>query len=196
MKTIDLEKNKYNKVLENIVNALNNCKIIAVPTDTIYGLSALASDRKAIDKVYKTKNRSYEKKFILLVSDLAMAKKYAKINSKQEKYLDSVWPGPVTVILEAKKSAINLSSEEGSIAMRNPNSKFLIDIIKKVNQAIISTSVNISNHNNLNSAREIQKYFQDKKNKPDLIINSELGINKPSIIVNIIDINNPIILRK
>jgi L-threonylcarbamoyladenylate synthase len=146
--------------------------------------------------VYKTKNRSYEKKFILLVSDLAMAKKYAKINSKQEKYLDSVWPGPVTVILEAKKSAINLSSEEGSIAMRNPNSKFLIDIIKKVNQAIISTSVNISNHNNLNSAREIQKYFQDKKNKPDLIINSELGINKPSIIVNIIDINNPIILRK
>ncbi len=196
MKVIDIEKNKYNKVLEIISDSLNKSEIITIPTDTIYGLSALASDKKAIDKVYKVKNRPYEKKFILLVSDLEMAKKYAKINSKQEKYLQSVWPGPVTVVLEAKSSAKDLSSKEGTIVIRNPNSNFLIDIIKKVNEAIISTSVNISSYDNLNRAVEIQEYFQAKKNKPDLIINSEVGVNKSSIIVNITDINNPIILRR
>ncbi|HKK54510.1 MAG TPA: L-threonylcarbamoyladenylate synthase [Patescibacteria group bacterium] len=196
MKIIDIKKIKYNKVLEIISDSLNKSEIITIPTDTIYGLSALASDKKAIDKVYKVKNRPYEKKFILLVSDLEMAKKYAKINSKQEKYLQSVWPGPVTVILEAKSLAKDLSSKEGAIAIRNPNSNFLIDVIKKVDEAIISTSVNISSHDNLNRAVEIQEYFQAKKNKPDLIINSDVGANKSSIIVNITDINNPIILRR
>lgn len=196
MKIIDVENLKYNKVLNLVFNSLNNSELIAVPTDTIYGLSALSSDKKAIEKIYKIKKRPQDKKFILLVSDLEMAKKYAKINSKQEIYLKSVWPGPITVILEAKTTAKDLSSKEGTIAIRNPGSNFLIDVIKKVNEAIVSTSVNTSGDNNLNSALEINKYFQDKKDKPDLIIKSESGAYKSSRIVNIIDINNPIILRK
>jgi L-threonylcarbamoyladenylate synthase len=196
MKIIDIEKNQYNKVLELISESLNNSEVIATPTDTIYGLSALALDKKAVAKIYKIKNRAPEKKFILLVSDLEMAKKYAKINSKQEKYLESVWPGPITVILETKNTAKDLSSKEGSIALRNPGYDFLNDLIKKVGGPIVSTSVNISSHNSLNSALEIKEYFQDKKNKPELIINSKPGAYKSSRIVNIIDINNPITLRK
>ena len=196
MKIIDVEKNEYSKVLKVVSSALNKSKVIATPTDTIYGLSALASDKEAIDKVYKVKNRPQDKKFIILVSDLEMAKKYAKINSKQEKYLESVWPGPITVILETKNTAKDLSSKEGSIALRNPGYDFLNDLIKKVGGPIVSTSVNISSHNSLNSALEIKEYFQDKKNKPELIINSKPGAYKSSRIVNIIDINNPITLRK
>jgi|AntRauTorcE11897_2_1112592.scaffolds.fasta_scaffold12213_3 L-threonylcarbamoyladenylate synthase len=196
MKIIDVEKNEYSKVLKVVSSALNKSKVIATPTDTIYGLSALASDKEAIDKVYKVKNRPQDKKFIILVSDLEMAKKYAKINSKQEIYLQSIWPGPITVVLEAKSTAKHLSSKKGTIAIRNPGSNFLIDIIKKVSGAIVSTSVNISSYDNLNSALEIQKYFKDKENKPDLIIKSNSLAYKSSRIVNIIDINNPIILRK
>ncbi|MFP4515000.1 MAG: L-threonylcarbamoyladenylate synthase [Parcubacteria group bacterium] len=196
MKIINIDKNKYNNHLELISNYLNNSQVIATPTDTIYGLSALASDTAAIDKVYKIKNRAPEKKFILLVSDLEMAKKYAKINKKQEIYLQSVWPGPITVVLEAKTAAKDLSSKKETIAIRNPNFNFLIDIIKKVNCPLISTSVNTSGNKNLNSALEINKYFQEKEYKPDLIINAKPGGYKSSRVLDIIDINNPIILRK
>jgi L-threonylcarbamoyladenylate synthase len=196
MKIIDIEKNKYNKILEFVSKSLNNSEVIATPTDTIYGLSALSSDEKAIDKVYKIKNRSQDKKFIILVSDLEMAKKYAKIDKKQAIYLQSIWPGPITVILEAKSIAKHLSLKEGTIAIRMPGSNFLIDLIKKIKEPIISTSVNISNHSNLNSALDIEKYFKNKDNQPDLIINSDSGAYKSSRIINITDINNPIILRK
>ncbi|MCF7794793.1 threonylcarbamoyl-AMP synthase [Patescibacteria group bacterium] len=197
MKIIDTEENKYEKNIEIICTALNNSKVIAIATDTIYGLSAVALDKKAVDKVYKIKNRSQEKKFILLVSDLEMAKKYAKINNKQEKYLESIWPGPITVVLEAKNTVVNdLALKEGSIAIRNPGSVFLIDIIKKINNPIISTSVNTSGNNSLNSVLDIKELFQNKNNKPDLIIKSKPGAYKSSRVVNIIDINNPIILRK
>jgi tRNA A37 threonylcarbamoyladenosine synthetase subunit TsaC/SUA5/YrdC len=125
-----------------------------------------------------------------------MAKKYAKINNKQEIYLKSIWPGPITVILEAKTTAKHLSPKEGTIAIRNPRFNFLIDIIKKLNEAIISTSVNISGNNNFNSALEINQFFKVKINKPDIIIKSQTNTYKSSRIVNIIDINNPIILRK
>jgi tRNA A37 threonylcarbamoyladenosine synthetase subunit TsaC/SUA5/YrdC len=77
-----------------------------------------------------------------------------------------------------------------------PGSNFLIDLIKKIKEPIISTSVNISNHSNLNSALDIEKYFKNKDNQPDLIINSDSGAYKSSRIINITDINNPIILRK
>jgi tRNA A37 threonylcarbamoyladenosine synthetase subunit TsaC/SUA5/YrdC len=77
-----------------------------------------------------------------------------------------------------------------------PGSNFLIDLIKKIKEPIISTSVNISSHSNLNSALDIEHYFKDKNNQPDLIINSDSGAYKSSRIINITDINNPIILRK
>lgn len=196
MKIIDIKKNKYNNVLELVSKSLKNSEVIATPTDTIYGLSALSSDEKAIERVYNIKNRSQDKKFIILVSDLEMAKKYAKIDKKQAIYLQSIWPGPITVILEAKSIAKHLSLKEGTIAVRMPDSNFLIDLIKKIKEPIISTSVNISSYSNLNSALDIEKYFKNKNNQPDLIINSDSGAYKSSRIVNIIDINNPIILRK
>lgn len=196
MKIIDIKKNKYNNVLELVSKSLKNSEVIATPTDTIYGLSALSSDEKAIERVYNIKNRSQDKKFIILVSDLEMAKKYAKIDKKQAIYLQSIWPGPITVILEAKSIAKHLSLKEGTIAVRMPDSNFLIDLIKKIKEPIISTSVNISSYSNLNSALDIEHYFKDKNNQPDLIINSDSGAYKSSRIVNIIDINNPIILRK
>jgi len=196
MEIIDIEKKKYNKMLELVSKSLINSEVIATPTDTIYGLSALGSDRKALDNVYKIKNRPQNKKFIILVSDLEMAKKYAKINKKQSVYLESIWPGPITVILEAKAIARDLSLKEKTIALRMPGSNFLIDLIKKIKEPIISTSVNTSSFKNLNNALDIANYFKDKNNKPDLIIRSDVGTYKSSRIVDIIDINNPIILRK
>ena len=196
MNLVDIEKNKYTKLLSLVFDALKSSQVIAVPTDTIYGFSALASDKIAIKKIYNIKNRPEDKKFILLVSSLEMAKKYANIDNKQAKYLESVWPGPITVVLKVKDKYSFLGSKEGTIAIRYPNLDLLIDIINRVNEAIVSTSVNISSQDNLNKALDIENYFQDKKYKPDLIVKAKSGGYKSSRIVNIVDINNPIILRK
>ena len=79
MEYIKVDNNNPNKkFLDKIVEFLKKGKVIAYPTDTIYGLGCDALNMPAIKKIYKIKQR-HGKGFIILVSSLAMAKKYCKI---------------------------------------------------------------------------------------------------------------------
>jgi len=202
MDIIDLQNNKNNKdlLIDNLVKTLKEDKVLVLPTDTIYGLSAWCHSKKAIDKVFKIKKRPKNKTFILLISDLKMLEEYAIINNEQRDYLKKIWPGPITVILKAKKSISNISASDGTVAIRLPDSKLLQNIIAKLGSAIVSTSVNINKEKSLNNIENIKERFKNETKKPDLIIKNDLKNDskndKSSQIINLLDINNPLIVRK
>ncbi|NCD01097.1 threonylcarbamoyl-AMP synthase [bacterium] len=207
MEVLNIKEDFSKSDLNLIYNNLKNNKIVALPTDTIFGFSSLASKKSIVDKIFLIKKRPKNKTFILLFSSLNMVKKYCIVNSEQGNYLKNVWPGRVTVILKSKKSnSLSYLAKENSFAVRVPDISFLRSIIKKLKEPVISTSANLSGENNINSGEEIYKSWLKEKYKPDLIIfkkeksdsnkQKKNQLVKPSKIIDLRDINNIKVLRK
>jgi L-threonylcarbamoyladenylate synthase len=87
--------NKKNKIFKEeidlIVDYFRKGKVVVYPTDTIYGLGCLATNKKAIKRIYKIKKREKGKALLILVSSLAMVKKYCYVSKEQEKFLRMAW---------------------------------------------------------------------------------------------------------
>ncbi|MCG2701166.1 threonylcarbamoyl-AMP synthase [Candidatus Parcubacteria bacterium] len=181
--------------INEIVNNFKQGKVIAYPTDTIYGLGCLATDKRAVKKIYKIKKRDKKKPLLILASSFGMVRKYCFLSMAQERFLKNKWPGPVSVVLRAKSLLPKeLTGGKGSIAVRMPKNNFLIKTIRRVGAPIVSTSLNISGKKNIIKPDNLENYF--KARKPDLIVNAGALRGKPSRLVDIRDINNIKILRK
>jgi len=192
---VDL-KNIKKSDLDFVIKILKDGKVAVLPTDTIYGLSALAADEKALKKIYKIKKREKKKSLLILVKSYCMLKKYCRVSKKQDEYLRKIWPGPVTVILQHKGNLPTvLTGGADSVAVRLPKNDFLIKIIKGVDQPLVSTSLNLSGRPVLDNLAGIEKCF--KTAQPDLLVDAgKAKRKKPSRLIDLRDINNIKILRK
>ncbi len=160
------------------VKKLKNNGIIAIPTDTIYGLSCLPNNAH---KLIKLKNRTNNKGLILIANDLQYFTKYINIetiNMLKKKYQQTT--SPTTFIVHSKKN-ITFGVKQ-TIAVRLVDNKLITMICKLTNSAIISSSVNISGKNNAKTIVKLKVYFG---NKIDYII-APNNCNKPSVIINLI----------
>ncbi|MBA3047535.1 threonylcarbamoyl-AMP synthase [Patescibacteria group bacterium] len=196
MKEIKINLNKITKPeIDLIAEYFKQGKVIAYPTDTIYGLGCLATDKKAIKRIYRIKKRNKKNPLLILASSFGMVRKYCFLSMAQERFLKNKWPGPVSVVLRAKSLLPKeLTGGKGSIAVRMPKNNFLIKTIRRVGAPIVSTSLNISGKKNIIKPDNLENYFETRK--PDLIINAGELKSKPSRLVDIRDINNIKILRK
>lgn len=188
-------------IIDLVSGSLHIGQVLVLPTDTIYGLSCLADNSKAIKKIYHLKKRDAKKPLLLLVDGLKMAKKYVIISARQEKLLKKIWAkrqSPCTVILKNKnKLPQELARGSDGLALRLPKSKFLIKIIGKVNCPLVSTSVNLSGQKNITNLRQLNRYFPKKNNRPDLIIDAGPSPKRrPSRLIDLRNETEPIIIRK
>ncbi len=181
-----------------IAKELKKGKVVICPTDTVYGLLADATDKKAVEKVFKIKKRPKNKALPIFVRNLKMAKELAKIDKNQEKFLKSVWPGKVTVVLKRKAKSEKrkiYGVEKETIALRVPNYKLVLDLLKKTNKPLTGTSANISNQAASGDIKEVLKQFEGQKLQFDLIIDAgNLPKSKASIVIDLIA-SPPKILR-
>ncbi len=177
------------EAIKKIAQVLKQGKIIAYPTDTVYGLGCQATNEEAISRLYKIKKRALSKPAIILVNGLAMAKKFAHINQEQEKFLSSIWPGPVTVILKSRRRLpLALQSNDGGIALRLPKSLFIVKVITEINCPLVSTSLNVSGRKVFVRPMGLRKQFGC--NLPGLAIDAGPLKGKPSQVIDIREINN------
>lgn len=182
-----------------ILSALLKKEVVVLPTDTIYGLSCLASSLAAIKHIYKIKKRNRNKPLIILVSSLAMLKKYAFVSSGQLDFLKENWlksKRPTTVILRSRKNLPSeTSSRETSLAVRLPKSIFLIKIIKKIGEPIVSTSLNLSHEDNLLDLKFLPNYFTKEKYIKLVVDTGPCLRKKASRLIDLRQIKHPVILR-
>src|SRR3989344_4990898 len=97
-----MEVIKQQKALSKAVLAIEKGKAIICPTDTVYGFLADATNKKAVDRIFKIKKRPKQKPLPVFVKNLKMAKSIAVINKGQESFLKKYWPGRITAILKIK----------------------------------------------------------------------------------------------
>lgn len=132
-----------------------------IPTDTLYGIVASARDEVAVEKVYALRKRSPDKPVIVLIASYEQLEKIVDISAEAEKYLKSVWPGPISVVLPCdKKEYFYLHRGTNSIAFRMPANETLQKLLLDVGP-LIAPSANIEGMSPATTIEEAQAYFGD-----------------------------------
>ncbi|MCA9356527.1 threonylcarbamoyl-AMP synthase [Candidatus Nomurabacteria bacterium] len=170
------------------MKAKKSSKIFVLPTDTLYGICTSAFDKKSVQKIYDLKGRDENKPFIILISKVSDLEKFGiekDVIKKNKKFLDSVWPGKVSVILPLSKSAIKkytyLHRGTNKLAFRLPRKKITQTYIKKYGP-LVAPSANTQGKKPSENIKEAKKYFGDSV---DLYVAGGRLVGKPSTILEI-----------
>jgi len=186
MKIIKFKKIDTKEIIDKTINVLKNGGIVVFPTDTIYGLLADATNKKAVDKLFQIKKRDFKKPLPIFVSDISVARNLAILGSKEEDFLKKNWPGQITVVLKRKKTNKEIyGTKKDTIALRIPDFPLLNEVLKKINRPLTGTSANISGKHHCSSIKEAVEQFRDKY-KPDFVVDfGLLPSRKPSKIIDL-----------
>ena len=173
------------KELDEIINILNNDGLIIFPTDTVYGLACNCFSEKAINKIFDIKKRAKYKPINVLTDSYdKILKVVDKINPKEEKIIKKYMPGALTIILDKKKTVPDiLTASLPTIGVRIPNNKIALEILKRVDYPLATTSANISGKE---AGIKINDFINEFDGKVDAIIDGgETEIKKASTIVRV-----------
>ncbi|CAG4931956.1 unnamed protein product [Colias eurytheme] len=140
---------------------LSNGYVIAVPTDTIYGLACSANCQDAIKKLYAIKGRDSAKPVAICVSNISDVRKWGQAEHLSDNLLTSLLPGPVTVVLEKTERLNNpyLNPMTTKIGIRIPNHSFINKVTNVFDMPVALTSANSSNEPSSLTVKEFEHLF-------------------------------------
>ena len=181
--------------IDEAVKLLAAGKLVAFPTETVYGLGAIATNEKAVKSVYAAKGRPSDNPLIVTVSDEAMVSDYAKeIPERAQKLMKHFWPGPLTILLFVKPNALPKAVTGGldTVAFRCPDDKLTHDLISKLGYPIVGPSANTSTKPSPTTAQHV---YHDLNGKISGIIDG--GPTRVGLESTIIDLSveTPVVLR-
>ena len=138
-------KNSIQLASRSLLNGLT----IILPTDTVYGIAALAEDEKAVEKIFKIKKRPKSLPLIIFVKSIKDAAKIAKFSPLDMVLAKKLWPGPLTLILKKKKSKIyNGDKRLSKIGIRIPKNNTVLALLNKIKKPLATTSANLHKERN------------------------------------------------
>ncbi len=181
-KIINGEQNAVCKAVE----LLNKQQVVALPTETVYGLAARCDSEQGVAEIFRIKNRPSDNPMILHCDGLEMAKKY--ILNPDDRFLclaNHFWPGPLTIV--AKRSAmVNdvVTAGQDTVAIRVPANNIFRDIITACNVPIAAPSANISGRPSPTDAQEV---YRQLNGKIDLIVdggNCTVGVESTIVLLD------------
>ena len=192
---IDFKEKIDDGKLQKIAQVIKDGGVAVFPTETVYGIGVNGTNENAIKKLYKIKNRPYDKPISLLVNSFDMINKVAKdISDTEYKLMKAFFPGPLTIILNKKAIVPNiLTANTNTVGIRMPENEIALKLIKYANVPIATSSSNISGKPSRTNVQDIMRDFEDEV---DIYIDegkSKIGL--ASTVVQIID-NKLHILRK
>lgn len=174
--------------------ALENSKVIAVPTETVYGLAGNALDESSLNAIFKIKGRPLFNPLIIHANCTKSAEKYAFFNPLALKLAENFWPGPLTIVLPKKEVIPDLvTAGLDSVAIRCPQSQTLLKLLKRLSFPLAAPSANPFGYVSPTSAEHVNCSLG---NKLDYILDGnccEIGIE--STIIDLRDPDKPKILR-
>ena len=164
-------------VIHEAVNILKKGGIIALPTETVYGLGADPRNKKAVERLYEIKNRSKNKPFTLCFADKNKAQnEFSVMPPFAYRMMENFWPGPLTIVSYGKDS-------EEKIGIRIPSNLITETILRELNSPIFLSSANASGTKEIVSAEEVINMFG---NKVDLVVDAGTSsFMAPSTVIDV-----------
>lgn len=179
---IDVETGVDNAV-NKAVELLKNGEIVALHTDTVYGVATVFNNDESVKNLYMVKNRPFNKPFSILVKDVEMAERIADVTPKARQ-LFTRYRGNITLIL-SKKDVVSDIVTAGlkTVGIRIPNDEVVNAIITKLDTPIVASSANLSGGIAPTTAIDVNEVLGGKI--PLIIDKGRSEAGEPSTIVDI-----------
>lgn len=161
------EMNTIRYTMETVPQAAAAMKageLVAVPTETVYGLAAHAGLDRSVQDIYTVKTRNPGKPLSILVSGMDMVEGFAKnIPAAAYKLAEQYWPGPLTMVLEDKGCAAPTVTAGGdTLGVRCPDHPMTLALIRALGAPLAAPSANPEGAPSPKSAEEVFAYFDGK----------------------------------
>ena len=141
--------------LPRALEILRNGGLVAFPTDTVYGLGALAFDGKAVESIYLAKDRPVEKAIPVLIWDASDLEKIsADIPERTRALASRFWPGPLTLLVPKKPTLPESVSATATVAVRVPDHAVARELLRAAGPMAV-TSANLSGQASPSTAQEV-----------------------------------------
>ena len=156
---------------------IQNGGLVIFPTETVYGIAANFSDKGAIEKLNKIKNRPKNKNFSLHIARKEVIEEFASdISVLTYKLIDKLWPGPLTIVLKGRESA--------TVGFRMPDNRIALELIAQAHVPIVAPSANLSDNP---APKKFQDAIKDFDGLVDLAIDGgDCRIGLESTVVDLI----------
>jgi L-threonylcarbamoyladenylate synthase len=151
--------------IRNAATLLVQGKLVAFPTETVYGLGADARNSEAVAKIYTAKGRPANNPLIVHIHSIEQIERYADTSLSWNptlvkewiSKLAPLWPGPLSVVLPRGRAiAENVSAGGSSVALRIPNHPIALDLLKAFDGPIAAPSANPSNYVSPTTAQHVR----------------------------------------
>lgn len=130
--------------LRRLAKALRAGELVAIPTETVYGLAAHALDARACRAIFRAKHRPANDPLIVHVLDLAQAEQLAEFNATARRLARRFWPGPLTLVLPKKKSVPGVVTSGGpTVAIRAPSHPLTRRLLRLAKIPLAAPSANL-----------------------------------------------------
>lgn len=154
----------FDSAVRRAAELLRAGELVALPTETVYGLAANALDEQAVAKIYEAKGRPAHNPIILHVASVAMARRCVIAWPEvADKLAQSFWPGPLTMVLPRAKEIPDLVAAGGAtVGVRWPSHPFIQAVIRECGFPLAAPSANLSNHLSPTNADHVGKQMGEK----------------------------------
>lgn len=138
--------NPETEIIARAAQALREGRLVAFPTETVYGLGADGLDEEAVRAIYRAKGRPSDNPLILHLADVAGAEKVAFVDDRARRLMDLFWPGPLTLVLPARCGVVPAVTRGGleTVALRMPSHPVALALIEAAGLPVAAPSANRS----------------------------------------------------
>lgn len=193
---INVEKNVDNS--ENYpqaVDLLNNGEVVAFPTETVYGLGAIATDDQAVKKIFAAKGRPSDNPLIVHIGTVEELALYIEhMPSVAKLCMDAFWPGPLTLVMDAKKGVLAPSVTAGlqTVGIRMPDHPVALGLLRALGKPLAAPSANLSGKPSPTKAEHV---IEDLAGRISAVVDGgATGIGLESTVLDV-TLSPPVILR-
>ncbi|QNA46648.1 L-threonylcarbamoyladenylate synthase [Lacibacter sediminis] len=162
---------------------LTKGELVAIPTETVYGLGANALNEDALLKIYAAKNRPQFNPLIMHVASFEQAKKFIKdISTEAEQLAAAFWPGPLTMLFNKQQTVPDLvTAGSKRVAIRVPNHPLTLQLLSQLDFPVAAPSANPSGYVSPTTAAHVYEGLNDKI--PYILDGGACGVGVESTIV-------------
>lgn len=157
-------RQSFDAAVTRATTLLKGGEVVALPTETVYGLAANAFDADAVRKIFELKGRPTRNPIIVHVASRDMALDcVAEWNDSAERLAKAFWPGPLTLVLPKSAKVPDIVAADGpTVGIRWPSHPFIQAVIRECGFPIAAPSANLSNQLSPTNAEHVRKSFGDK----------------------------------
>ena len=176
---------RYISCTDELVGIMRGGGLVAVPTETVYGLAGNGLDEKAVAEIYEVKGRPEVKPLSLMVHDAASMERYCENVPPQAYTLaKKFWPGPLTIVMKTKPCVPEIVRAGGeTVGLRCPDHPLTLELLEKSGVPFAAPSANPSGGPSPKNADSVLKYFDGKIDA--VLDGGECGIGCESTLIDL-----------